>query len=70
MTEHLFVVADPDLVKFLHIVGVYGQEFDAFIQGKCFVHGFLEHPEVKREPADIAIGIFVFAHMGEIDMQM
>jgi hypothetical protein len=63
MTEHLLVIADTHLVEFLGIIGVYGQELDSFVKGKGFVHGFLEHPEIKRQPADIPVDVFVLAHM-------
>ena len=70
VSKHLFVVADPHLVELLRIVGVDGQEFNPLIQGQGFIHGFLKYPEIKREPADIPVGVFVFAHKEEMNIQM
>jgi hypothetical protein len=63
MAEHLLVVAYPHLVKFFGVVGINGEEFDPFVKGEGIVHGFLQYPEIEREPADIPVGVFVFAHM-------
>jgi hypothetical protein len=66
----MLVIAYPDLIEFFRVVGVYGQEFDPFIKGKGFVHGLLQYPEVKREPAYIPVEVFVFSHLMRIELQM
>jgi hypothetical protein len=67
MAQHLLVVTDPDLVEFFRVVGIDGQELDPFIQRKGLIHGFLKHPEIKREPADIPVDVLVFSHKDRVD---
>jgi len=68
--QHMFIVADPYLVELLCVVGINGQEFNAFIKGQGFVHGLLQYPEIERKAADVTVGVFVFSHKAQMNIQM
>ena len=62
VSDQLLVVAYSDLVKFLHVVGVYCQKFKTLKKGKGNILCFLKHSQIKGEPADIPVEILILAH--------